>query len=123
MARSSAAFLFYLRKIGVLKFNLLPKASIEKFWEAMWLGLRPLLRCLVQNAIFVKLKLLPKQPIETFWDALWFGLRPILRFMALRLNLLPKHPIDNFLDTASLSIRPLLCFMVQMSIFENPIRN
>ena len=41
VARHSAVFLFYVRKFSVLKLDLVPKAQIEKFWEAMWLGIRP----------------------------------------------------------------------------------
>ena len=42
VVRCSALFLFYFRKIDVLKFSLMPKAPVEKFWEAMWLGIRVL---------------------------------------------------------------------------------
>ena len=30
-------------KIDLLKFNLLPNRVIENFWDALWLGIRPIL--------------------------------------------------------------------------------
>ena len=52
VARYSTVFVFYVGKdIDHLKFNLLPKASIESFWDALWLGIRPFLCFMVQKSI------------------------------------------------------------------------
>ena len=53
-ARYSTVFVFYCRqnvKIDFLKFNLLPNEPIESFWDALWLGIRPLLCFMVQKSI------------------------------------------------------------------------
>ena len=42
-ARYSAVFVFFIVKIDFLKLNLLPNEPIESFWDALWLGIRPLL--------------------------------------------------------------------------------
>ena len=39
-----------LLEINFLKLNLLPKAPIEKFWDAMWLGIRPFFRSIDTSA-------------------------------------------------------------------------
>ena len=59
------------------KFNLLPKEPIESVWDALWLGIRPLLCFYNTKVNSAKLHLLPKEPIESFWDALWLGIRPL----------------------------------------------
>ena len=42
--RHSAIFVFpTILKIDFPKLNLLPKASIETFWDALWLRIRPFL--------------------------------------------------------------------------------
>ena len=51
-ARYSTVFVFYCRqnvKIDFLKFNLLPNEPIESFWDALWLGIRPLLCFIVHK--------------------------------------------------------------------------
>ena len=83
MARYSAVFLFCIVNIDLLKFNLLPNELIESFWDALWLGIRPLFYFIVQKSVnidFLKFNLLPKEPIESFWDALWLGIQPFLCF-------------------------------------------
>ena len=59
-------------KIDFLKFNLLSNGLIEKFWDALWLGIGPFLRFIcnptpTQPALFVKVdlfeaKMAPKPP-------------------------------------------------------------
>ena len=49
MALYSAAFVLYLGEIEFLKLDLMPRDPIEEFWDALWLGIRPLSCC-----IFVK---------------------------------------------------------------------
>ena len=47
-------------KIDFLKFNLLSNGLIEKFWDALWLGIGPFLRFIcnpTQPALFVKVDL------------------------------------------------------------------
>ena len=61
----------------------MPKAQIESFWDALWLGIRPCLCFIVQKSVnidFLKLNLLLNEPIESFWDALWLGIQPFLCF-------------------------------------------
>ena len=51
-ARYSTVFVFYCTqnvKIDFLKFNLLPNEPIESFWDALWLGIRPLLCFIVHK--------------------------------------------------------------------------
>ena len=43
MARYSATFVIQLRKPNSVKLDLLPKAPIESFWDALWLGIQPFL--------------------------------------------------------------------------------
>ena len=53
MARYSAVFVFYCTqnvKIDFLKLNLLPNEPIESFWDALWLGIQPLLCFIVQKS-------------------------------------------------------------------------
>ena len=50
---------------------------IENFWDALWLGIRPILR-------FYAIRSAPgnaesNELIENFWDALWLGIRPIYK--------------------------------------------
>ena len=85
-ARYSTVFVFYCTqnvKIDFLKFNLLPNEPIESFWDALWLGIRPLLCFTLQKGVktyFLKFNSMPKAQIESFWDALWLGIRPFLCF-------------------------------------------
>ena len=78
MAGHSAAFLLYLRKLDLLKLNLMLKAPIEIFWDALWLGVRPFLYFTRRKIDFLKFDPTSKAPIESFWDALWLGIQ---RFM------------------------------------------
>ena len=50
-ARYSAVFVFFIVKIDFLKFNLLSNRAVERFWDALWLGIRPFLCfCLVRGS-------------------------------------------------------------------------
>ena len=53
------------------------KEPIESFWDALWLGIRPLLCFYGARLNSAKLNLLPNEPIESFWDALWLGIQPV----------------------------------------------
>ena len=47
----SAAFVFFIVKIDFLKLNLLSNRAVERFWDALWLGIRPFLCfCLVRGS-------------------------------------------------------------------------
>ena len=42
---------FFIVKIDFLKFNLLSNRAVERFWDALWLGIRPFLCfCLVRGS-------------------------------------------------------------------------
>ena len=43
VARYSAVFVFFIVKIDFLKLNLLSNRAVERFWDALWLGIRPFL--------------------------------------------------------------------------------
>ena len=50
-ARYSAVFVFFIGKIDILKLNLLSNRAVERFWDALWLGIRPFLCfCLVRGS-------------------------------------------------------------------------
>ena len=65
-------------KIDFLKFNLLSNGLIEKFWDALWLGIGPFLCFICKEIDFLKFNLLSNGLIEKFWDALWLGIGPLL---------------------------------------------
>ena len=47
----SAVFVFFIVKIDFLKLNLLSNRAVERFWDALWLGIRPFLCfCLVRGS-------------------------------------------------------------------------
>ena len=64
----------------------MPKAPIDSFWDALWLGIQPCLSFIVESRRMVNLEspndrglnLMPKAPIESFWGALWLGIQPFL---------------------------------------------
>merc|ERR1712025_1389718 len=60
------------------KFNLLSSGLIEKFWDALWLGIRATLCFMCKIIDFLKFNLLSNGLIEKFWDALWLGIGPFL---------------------------------------------
>ena len=104
--------------VFTIAMNLLPDRVMEKFWDALWLGIRPFLCFIIMQAVDVlKLDLLPNRVIENFWDALWLGIWPFLCFKIMqtvdvrKLNLLPNRVIENFWDALWLGIRPFLCFI------------
>ena len=62
------------------------KEPIERFWDALWLGIQPFL-CfdgrMSWNRVGTpiggrELNLLPKESIESFWDTLWLGIQTFL---------------------------------------------
>ena len=73
---------------GAIEFNLLPKETLERFWDALRLGIRPGLCFITESRrvawgrllVVEKLKLLPKEAIESFWETLWLGIQPFLFF-------------------------------------------
>ena len=48
-------------KIDFLKFNLLSNGLIEKFWDALWLGIGPFLCLTVRSE---------RSPLNTLWGVL-----------------------------------------------------
>ena len=42
-ARYSAVFVFFIVNIDFLKLNLLSNRAVERFWDALWLGIGPFL--------------------------------------------------------------------------------
>ena len=64
--------------IDFLKFNLLSNGLIEKFWDALWLGIWLFLSFICKKIDFLKFNLLSNGLIEKFWDALWLGIGPFL---------------------------------------------
>ena len=68
-------------KIDFLKLNLLSNGPIEKFWDALRLGIGPLLCFICKKMDFLKFNLLSNGLIEKFWDALWLGIGPLLCFI------------------------------------------
>ena len=51
-------------KIEFLRFNLLSNGLIEKFWDALWLGIGPVLCFICTKIDFLKLNLLSNELIE-----------------------------------------------------------
>ena len=53
-----------------VKLNLLPSERLESFWDALWLGIQPLLCCVLELSVFDyrrrKLNLLPNERLENF---------------------------------------------------------
>ena len=68
-------------KIDFLKFNLLSNGLIEKFWDALWLGIGPFLCFICKKIDFLKFNLLSNGLIEKFWDALWLCIGPFSCFI------------------------------------------
>ena len=66
-------------KIDILKYSLLSNGLIEKFWDALWLGIGPCLCFICKKNDFLKFNLLSNGLIAKFWDALWLGIGPLLR--------------------------------------------
>ena len=60
-------------KIDFLKFNLLSNGLIEKFSDALWLGIGTFLCFICKKVDFLKFNLLSNGLIEKFSDALWLG--------------------------------------------------
>ena len=87
-------FCFICKKIDFLKFNLLSNGLIEKFWDALWLGIGPFLCFICKQIDFLKFNLLSNGLIEKFWDALWLGIGPFLCLTGV------AYPCEAFLKTA-----------------------
>ena len=83
MARYSAVFVLHgknsqnrdLASTNDRELHLIPKVPIESFWDGVWLGIQPVLCCIVEFRRIVstnvrEFNLMPKAPIESFWDGL-----------------------------------------------------
>ena len=121
MARYSAVFVHYLREIGFLKLNLMPKAPIEKFWDALWLGIRPFSALSCKNRIS-KIEFDAEGSDREILGGHVARHSAVFLFYVrkidfLKLNLMPKAPIEKFWDTMWLGIRPLFCFIFVKPIF------
>ena len=64
MAPHSAIFVFHIiLKVDFPKLNLLPKASIQSFWDTLWLGIWPFL-CFIAGSCTVVYSTTPLEKIE-----------------------------------------------------------